>query len=138
MAVKLPFRYDYKYMMPKKITIKSENTFWVDVFDTVNDLIARCNLKNGSTIPTISAPKTVATKNAPLSAADYDENITKLETACNAIIAASGTQHVNPANTMSLHKRLELDRPLFVYERDTNCSTLQVFINSIDELYKLV
>lgn len=137
MAIKLPFRYDYKYMMPKKITITSENLFWVDVFDTMNNLISRCNTKNGSAISLLPAPITVASKFAPLSGADYDSNITNLETACNAIIAASGTQHVNPANTVSLHKRTELDRPLFVYERDTNCSTLQVFINTIDELYKL-
>lgn len=138
MPVKLPFRYDAKWGNPKRITAESETSFWVDAVDTMNDLISRCNTKNSTTIPQITAPITVVSKNAPLSKEDYDANITKLEVACNALIAASGNQHVNPANTMNLHKRIVLDRPLFVHERDTNCSTLQVFINSLDELYKLV
>lgn len=138
MAVVFPFFYACKYSNPNKITLEEETAFWVNSFDTTNNLVSRCNTKNSKTIPLLGSPITVQSKGGPMTKEDYDANMTALETKFNQLIAASTAQAVNPANTVSLIKMATLKRTMLIHERDTNCSTVQVFLNSLNQLYHLV
>jgi len=102
--------------------------------DTVNDLRARCNTKNGTSLTAITITTSI-TKGAALTAAEYDANLTAIETKLNQIIAASSAQGMTPSNTFTLYKRTGRTEPLLTYHRDTNAATIQIVINTINNLY---
>lgn len=135
MAVRLPFYYKEKFLDPLKVSVPTESAFWVDLQDTLNNLIGRCNTTNSKSLPLVSGMVNQETKAAPLTQEEYDGNLTKFTTAANLLIQNSGNQGVNPANTISLILRSSKTSGLSVYERDTNCFTIQTFINTMNKLY---
>ena len=136
MAIRLPFTYQMRYLSPYKIGSIVESNFIVDLQDTVNNLIARCNSLNSTTIRPITGMVNPVTKAAPLTLAEFDSNLTKFITKANAIIVGSGSQGLNPDNLVSLILRGSKTNGLSIYERDCNCFTICTFINTIDKLYK--
>lgn len=135
MAVRLPFYYTDKYLNPTKIGVTEESSFWVDLQDTINNLISRCNSLNAKSIPLISGMINPTTKGSGLSAIELDSNLSKFENAANLLIINSSTQGLNQNNTVGLIKRSGKTRGLSTYERDTNCLTIQTFINTLNKLY---
>lgn len=135
MAVTYPFNYIEKYWNPSKITADQEHTLWVNMQDTINDLVNRCNTKNGTSLTAITLNTSIK-KGAALSSADYDSNITLVNDRLNQIIAASSGQGVTPTNTFTLFTRAAKNEPLLIYHRDTNFSTIQVVINTLNNLYQ--
>ena len=135
MAIRLPFYYTDKYLNAAKISVVEESSFWVDLQDTFNNLIARCNSLNTKSLALISGVVNPLTKGAPLSSLELDSNLTKLENAANLLIVNSSNQGLNSSNTVSLFKRADKNEGLSVYERDSNCLTLQTFVNTLNKLY---
>lgn len=135
MAIRLPFYYTDKYLNTTKISVVEESSFWVDLQDTFNNLIARCNSLNTKSLALISGVVDPLTKGAPISSLELDSNLTKLEDAANLLIINSSNQGLNPTNTVSLFKRSAKNEGLSVYERDSNCLTLQTFVNTLNKLY---
>ena len=135
MAIRLPFYYTDKYLNTTKISVVEESSFWVDLQDTFNNLIARCNSLNTKSLALISGVVDPLTKGAPISSLELDSNLTKLEDAANLLIINSSNQGLNPTNTISLFKRSAKNEGLSVYERDSNCLTLQTFVNTLNKLY---
>lgn len=135
MAIRLPFYYTEKFLNPWKVSVPTETAFWVDLQDTINNLIGRCNTLNSKSLPLVSGVVNQTTKGAALTKEEYDANLTKFVTAANLLIQNSGDQGVNPANTVSLILRGSKTSGLSAYERDTNCFTIQTFINTMNKLY---
>ena len=135
MAIRLPFYYTDKYLNSAKISVAEESSFWVDLQDTFNNLIARCNSLNTKSLALISGVVNPLTKGAPLSSLELDSNLTKLENAANLLIVNSSNQGLNSSNAVSLFKRADKNEGLSVYERDSNCLTLQTFVNTLNKLY---
>ena len=135
MAVTYPFNYVEKYWNPAKITADQEHELWVNMQDTINDLILRCNSRNASSIQTIVLNTSIK-KGSALTADDYDSNILLVNGRLNQIIGASANQHISPTNTFTLFTRAAKNEPLLIYHRDTNFSTIQVVINTINNLYE--
>ena len=129
-----PYNYVERNYNTNKITIEQENQLLTDFEDLTNNIITRCNLVYLSTIPFVNLRKQSDSGTA-LTAEDYDYNMTTLETTFNLIIFHAQSCGLNPTNTVSLLKRAVLDRPLYIQERDTNCSTIEVFLNSTNQLF---
>ena len=134
MAVTYPFNYLEKYWNPVKITAEQEHEIWINTKDTINDLVVRCNMKNSTSFQQINVITSVS-KGAPLTQEEYDSNIATINTRLNQLISASGAQGVNPANTFTLYTRGDRPEPLLIYHRDTNFSTIQIVINTLNNLY---
>ena len=98
MAIRLPFYYTDKYLNTTKISVVEESSFWVDLQDTFNNLIARCNSLNTKSLALISGVVDPLTKGAPISSLELDSNLTKLEDAANLLIINSSNQGLNPTN----------------------------------------
>ncbi|NCD23808.1 MAG: hypothetical protein EOL90_12865 [Spartobacteria bacterium] len=128
MAAIYPFVFVPKTDRQEKITVELETDFWTRVYDNVNDLIARTNAFQASSIDEINIIWHGSEKETTI--AEYDANITAIENAFNSIIVKSEAIGFNPNNKITLFKRSVLQRPLLTYERDTNCGTIQVFINT--------
>lgn len=136
MAIKNPFQCILKSSRQQKITITEELTFWIDVQDTMNNLISRFNLASGAGVNSISFI-TTETKEAPLSAEDYDYNLTEFETSANQMIVSGAALGYNAANTLSLIKATTSETPLTTAQRDANCGTIQIFINTAHQLFSI-
>lgn len=120
-----------------RITWTSENAWLEDLEDLINDLVARCNAANGSGISPVSlhSPQSVC---VPMTAAQFDANMTAIQTALNAIQAASPAQSFRADNQISLFTRSGLGAPLTAWHRDTNYLTIQVCVNTILGVYILL
>lgn len=129
-----PFDYPEKMDGPNKITRAQESKIFSDIQGCINSLVARCNLKNTSSIEAISLviPEVVSRR---LTAEEFDSNMDKIESTLNALIQNSEHQGLNPQNMVKLHKRRDQETPLLIWHRDTNYSTIQIAINSIHTLY---
>lgn len=144
MAVVWPFDYPEKYGRQTKITKAEETVIWETIRDNLNNLIARCNGRNITSIAAISIVTPITTPvdpatgtNIPISASQYDANIATVENAMNALIFGSINQGLNNSNTVSLYKRdiASGGEPLLAFHRDTNFSTIQIFLNTLHTIY---
>ncbi len=117
----------------RRITWKEEDDFWEGARDALNALIARCNAARGRNIQPVNIVS-LRQKCLPLSREDYNNNITSIQDRCNALIAASEPYGPNPANALTLYKNSK-DNPLTSGHRDRNVLTIQVFLNSMKDLY---
>lgn len=129
-----PYNYVERNFNPNKITVTQENQLLVDFQDLTNNLIARCNAKFGVSIATVVLKKQ-SDSGTPLTSVDYDSNMGKLESAFNSIISVASSCGFNTLNTINLIKISDLDRPLYIQDRDTNCSTIQIFLNTANTLF---
>ena len=135
MGIRLPFYYTDKYLNSTKISVAEESSFWVDLQDTINNLISRCNSLNAKSMPLVTRMVNPETKGSGLSAIELDSNLSKFENAANLLIINSSAQGLNQSNTVELIKRSSKTRGLSTFERDTNCLTIQTFINTLNKLY---
>ena len=134
MAITYPFDFEERHNNSSKITLEQEVETWVNLEHTLGDLVSKCNEANGTSIQ-IAELIDQEKKNGALTADEYDENITKIETCLNQIIVASEPQGLNPTNTISLFKRGDYVNPFLIWQRDTNLRTIQTVINSIYKMY---
>lgn len=134
MAIKNPFKSVLKSNRQSKITPEEELTFWNDTQDTMNNLISRFNSAASSSISQITF-RTITTLEAPLNKDDYDYNINKFENAANAMINLGGPLGFNSLNQIVLHKTSDFELPLTTSHRDSNCGTIQIFINTSQQLF---
>jgi hypothetical protein len=119
-----------------KITWVQENTWLNAVESALNNLRVRCNNNNSTSISAISLV-TPQDKCGPMSAADFDANMTAIQNALNAVLAASGSQGMgSDTATVSLFKVGSVG-PLHAWHRDTNYLTIQVCCNTIDRAYTI-
>jgi hypothetical protein len=134
MAITLPFDFIEKTGNPVKITKEQDVETWINIQDTINNLVARCNSANGTSYSLISLINQDS-KSGFLIFEEYDENITKIQNTLNTIIGGSESQGLNPSNTFVLYKRGAQVAPLYIWQRDTNLRTIQTVINSIHNMY---
>ena len=123
-----PFVFTAKTDSQNKITVEQETDFWTRVSDNVNDLITRTNAFQASSIDEVNIIWHGSERETTI--VEYDSNIAAIENAFNSIIVKSEAIGFNPEDLVKLFKRSSLERPLTTYERDTNCGTIQVFINT--------
>lgn len=134
MAVTYPFDFPERYRSEDKISLAQEVQTWVDMQDTINDLINRCNVANSTSIGNISLINQ-EWKEEPMTAEDYDYNISLVESTLNTLLNASENQGLNPTNDITLLKRGAQSYPLLIWQRDSNYRTIQTVINSIHYMY---
>ena len=134
MSVTFPFKCTMKTNRQQKITSDEELTFYTNAKDTLNNLISRFNSAAPASIPSISVV-TTASKGAPLTATDYDSNMSAFESRINAMIVAGAALGFNSSNQMSLNKTSDFENPITTGQRDQNVATIQIFINTAQQLF---
>ena len=118
----------------KKISLQQESDFWQSVEDCLNNIISRGGFSASQVSLKLPDKETV------LEAADYDSNISAIESSINAIINNGEPYGFNAENDLVLFKRGDPEdeeaTPLTIYHRDSNCITIEVFLNTANELLK--
>ena len=118
----------------KKITLQQEADFWQSVEDCLNNVISRGGFSASHLSLKLPDKETV------LDAADYDSNISAIESSINQIINNGEPYGFNADNDFELFKRGDVEdpenTPLTIYHRDSNAITIEVFLNTANELLK--